>query len=225
MASSPTSGCAPIPIPNAAAAATSQPPAREDPARSAARQVKSSQMTIVTNSTLTAWTSARVAFSHGSEANANAAPAMPAAAATQRAVALGDEVAGDQRDEAGRGGHAHGGQQVHAPGNLPDREPRPQPAEDLVRREAGRVEDRERGRHRLGLAGVPEPGRWQHACAGRSRAPSSTTAAAANATARSVYGSQPAATRPLREPSEARCILTATLAREVTRRPHRGRRT
>ena len=31
-----------------------------DPARSAARQVKSSQMTIATNSTLAAWTSARV---------------------------------------------------------------------------------------------------------------------------------------------------------------------
>ena len=80
-ARSPTSGWTPSPTPNAAAAATSQPPARCAPSHSAARHVNSSQMTSATNRTFAACTSARVAFSHGSAANANAAPAIPAAAA------------------------------------------------------------------------------------------------------------------------------------------------
>ncbi len=71
-------GCTPRPRPNASAAPTSQPPALGEPARSAARQVRSSHRTTVTDRMLTACTSARVAFSHGSEAKAKAAPAMPA---------------------------------------------------------------------------------------------------------------------------------------------------
>ena len=41
---------------------------------------------MATNMTLAAWTSARVAFSHGSDANANEAPAIPAAAARSRVL-------------------------------------------------------------------------------------------------------------------------------------------
>jgi hypothetical protein len=76
---SPTSGWAAIPSPKAAAAPTSQRPARGEPDRVAAAQLKSSHTMSATKKTLMAWMSARVAFSHGSEAKAKAAPAMPAA--------------------------------------------------------------------------------------------------------------------------------------------------
>ena len=74
----PTSGWAPMPSPNARAAATSHRSARREPERCAAAQTMSSQTTSATNTTFRACTSARVAFSHGSAANAKARPATPA---------------------------------------------------------------------------------------------------------------------------------------------------
>jgi hypothetical protein len=70
-----------MPSANAADAPISQRPAWREPARSAAAQLSSSHTMSATNRTLMACTSARVAFCHGSEAKAKAAPATPALAA------------------------------------------------------------------------------------------------------------------------------------------------
>jgi hypothetical protein len=76
--SMPSSGWLPRPTPKVNAAPISHRSARGDPLRRAANQTSRSQITAAVKSTLIACTSARVAFSQGSAANAKAAPATPA---------------------------------------------------------------------------------------------------------------------------------------------------
>ena len=117
---------------------------------------------MLTDRMLMACTSARAAFSQGSDANAKAAPAMPAAVARSARSRSAIRCPAISTTNPEARATRHRGQKVHAPCHLADRELAPQPSEHRVRREAGGMEDREGRGHRLRLARVPEAGRRQH---------------------------------------------------------------
>ena len=74
------------------------------------------------------------------------------------AVAFLGQLTDDQDRQAGRAGEGRCGEEVHPPGDFADRDLAPCPADQRVRRKAGRMEDRQRGRDGLRLGGVPEAG-------------------------------------------------------------------